>query len=871
MQPNLTQLAQLTLQQALEIASTHHNPSLDDLHLLAALLTVDGMSRDLVKEIVKNGEFTVLQEQVAAAILRLPTSEPPPTSNQPHLSSILADIIKKANDHAQKLNNGFLSQDLLLLALTEVASVSKNILYQSNVNTANIREKIMATHADNRSHNPESHDAQYKVLEKYTTDITALAKEGKLDPVIGRETEIRRAMQVLSRRTKNNPVLVGEPGVGKTAVVEGLALRIVNGDVPESLKNKRLLSLEISSLLAGAKFRGEFEERMKGVIDEAVKSEGQIILFIDELHTIVGAGAGEGSTDAGNMMKPALARGALRVIGATTLNEYRKYIEKDSALERRFQPVPVNAPSVEDTISILRGLKEKYELHHGIRITDDALVAAAKLSDRYIADRFLPDKAIDLVDEAASSLKIETESDPVAIDTLQRKVTQLEIEEKALKKEKSEEAKDRLKAIQDELSNYREQLQQLKHRWESQKKILDELQSLRQQVDQLRVDLEHAERNIELDKAAEIKYGKIPELEQKAKDAETQWAEIPTEEKLLKEEVSAEDIATVVARWSGIPVKRLIKTEQQQLLHLEEELAKRVIGQEDAITAVANAVRRSRAGIADANKPTATFMFLGPTGVGKTETAKALAEILFNDERAIIRMDMSEYSEPHTVARLIGAPPGYVGYEEGGQLTEAVRRRPYSVVLFDEVEKAHPQIFNIFLQIFDDGRLTDGKGRSVDFRNTILIMTSNVGAHLIQEAMKKGTKLKSAEKKVLNENIWELLQTNFKPEFLNRIDQVIFFESLTETQIQEIVDVQLSQVEKRLKEQNVSLIITDEAKKLLANKGFDPVFGARPLRRVIQQEILNPLALMILDREDDSFLPVQITTDGDTLTVKKSD
>lgn len=868
MQPKLTQLAQVTLSQAFQIALERHHPSIEDLHLLLALLTVSGMALDIVKELLENGQFEALLERVEKEIDQLPTST---TVEQPQPSSSFLKIIQAADQLAKDMNEGYISQDLLLLGLTQVDSPSKKILTEFSVTTQQVKEKTMATHADDRTRNPESSDQQYKVLEKFTTNITALAKDGKLDPVIGREEEIRRAMQVLSRRTKNNPVLVGEPGVGKTAVVEGLALRIVHGDVPNSLRDKQVLSLEVSSLLAGAKFRGEFEERMKSVIDEVVKSEGQIILFIDELHTIVGAGAGEGSTDAGNMMKPALARGQLRVIGATTLTEYRKYIEKDSALERRFQPISVHAPSVDDTVSILRGLKEKYEIHHGIRITDDALVAAAKLSDRYIADRFLPDKAIDLIDEAASSLKIETESDPVAIDSLQRKVTQLEIEEKALKKEKSEEAKARLSEIQSELSNLREVLSQLKIRWESQRKILEKLQLARKQIDVLKVDLEQAERNVELDKAAEIKYGKLPQAEKVIGSTEEEWKRVPVEERLIKEEVTAEDIAGIVSRWTGIPVQRLVKAESQKLIHLEDELRSSVIGQDAALKAVANAVRRSRAGIAEAEKPTATFLFLGPTGVGKTETAKALANLLFNEERSIIRIDMSEYSEQHAVARLIGAPPGYVGYDEGGQLTEAVRRRPYSIVLFDEIEKAHPQIFNSLLQVFDEGRLTDGKGRTVNFKNTVIIMTSNIGAEYIQEAMKDGKALSAKERELLEKTIWESLQKRFRPEFLNRIDQVIFYESLSREQLAQIVEVQLKQVDERLKDQNVSIIVSPDAKALLAEKGYDPVYGARPLQRIIQQEILDPAALLILDRADDAYLPIQVVKQGQELVVKKSD
>lgn len=684
-------------------------------------------------------------------------------------------------------------------------------------------------------------------LSEYTTDITQLAADGKLDPVIGREDEIRRVIQVLSRRTKNNPVLVGEPGVGKTAVVEGLAQRIVREDVPNSLRGKKVLSVEMASLLAGAKFRGEFEERFKKLIETVIAAEGEIILFIDELHTIVGAGSAEGAVDAGNMLKPALARGQLRLIGSTTLNEYRQYIEKDSALERRFQPVFVQAPSVEDTISILRGLKERYELHHGIRITDDALVSAAELSDRYIPARHLPDKAIDLVDEAASSLKIEIESEPAVIDSLRRRRMQLEIEEKALKKEKSSESQERLEEVRAEIERIDGELKGLQERWEHQKQLLEKLQQNRTQLDEKRALLEQAERNVELEKAAEIKYGQIPQLQEQLDTVVKEWEAIPAADRLLKEEVTREDIARVVGRWTGIPVTQLVKNETEKLLHLEDELAKRVVDQKEALQAVANAIRRSRVGIAAKNKPLATFLFLGPTGVGKTETAKALAEVLFNDERAMIRLDMSEYSEPHTIARLIGAPPGYVGYEQGGQLTEAVRRRPYSVILLDEVEKADVQIFNTFLQVFDDGRLTDGQGRTVDFTNTVIIMTSNVGSELL---LQLGENRADAEH--IESQVWERLRAYFKPEFLNRIDHIIMFEPLTTEQLRQVVELQLEDVIQQLHEENVELEVSDEAKNWLAENGYDPAFGARPLKRLIQSEILDRVAIKMLEREDEA-------------------
>lgn len=695
-------------------------------------------------------------------------------------------------------------------------------------------------------------------LPKYTTNLTELAKNGKLDPVIGRDSEVRRVMQILSRRTKNNPVLIGDPGVGKTAIAEGLAQRIASGDVPDSLREKELLILDIATLLAGAKYRGEFEERLKNVVREVEEGEGKYVLFIDELHTIVGAGGAEGAVDASNMLKPSLARGTLHVIGATTIDEYRKYIEKDAALERRFQPVMVNEPSLEDTIAILRGIKEKYEVHHGIRITDDAVVAAAKLSSRYIADRFLPDKAIDLLDEATSGLKIETESMPGELDLKKRKITQLEIELAGLKREKGESVRQRRAAIEEQVNSLKEEVKEMTTVWETQREIIKKLHDTRAEIDKQKIELERAEREVDLNKAAEIKYGKIPELEEKVKNLESEWNKIPSDKRLLREEVTDEDIASVVARWTGIPTNRLLATESEKLTHLEEELGKRVVGQEEGVSAIAKAIRRSRAGLSENKGPIGAFLFLGPTGVGKTETAKSLAEFMMGTDDAMIRVDMGEYQEEHSIARLIGSPPGYVGYEEGGQLTEAVRRRPYSVVLLDEIEKAHPNIFNSLLQVLDDGRMTDGKGRVVDFKNTIIIMTSNLGSSIIRE---------KANDKSLREDLDRLLHQTFKPEFLNRLDATVVYKPLSEEVMGKIVDIQVDSVRKNLAEQEISFSISDSAKKYLAVKGYDPIFGARPLRRLIEQEILDEIAFMIIEKKIVAGDGVEVDLKAGKLTV----
>ncbi len=691
-----------------------------------------------------------------------------------------------------------------------------------------------------------------EALEKFTINLTQIARDGKVDPVVGRETEIRRIMQILSRRTKNNPILIGDPGVGKTAIVEGLAQKIVHNEVPTTLKDKELLSLDFALLLAGAKFRGEFEERLKAVVKAIEDGDGKYIVFIDELHTIVGGGSAEGAVDAANILKPSLARGLLRLIGATTIQEYRKHIEKDQALARRFQPVFVDEPSQEDSLSILRGIKEKYELHHGIRITDNALIAAVKLSSQYIPQRFLPDKAIDLIDEAASGIKIEAESMPTELEELKRKITQIEIEQAALKKEDTPVARKKLEDDKESLKRLKEQAETLEKRWNEQKNIMQDMQKVRAQIDALRIELERAERSVQLEKAAEIKYGKLPELEKKLAEYTQQWSKIPPEEQILREEVDEEDIARIVSRWTGIPVASIIESETEKLVHLEEKLQDRVIGQEEALTAVSKAIRRNRSGISDRSRPIGSFLFLGPTGVGKTETARALAQQLFNDENAIIRIDMSEYQESHTVARLIGSPPGYVGYDEGGQLTEAVRRRPYSVLLFDEIEKAHPQVFNIFLQMLDDGRLTDSKGVTVDFRNTIVIMTSNLGSEVIFEYAGKN-------EKELELKLWQILRNHFKPEFLNRLDRVITFQSLSTEQIEKISKLQLQEVQKRLAENNIQLKITDELIEYFAKNGYDPSFGARPLRRLIDEKLLDELALQLIEKKivpGDTVIPV---------------
>jgi ATP-dependent Clp protease ATP-binding subunit ClpB len=846
---------QEAVQSAIETAEKNNNQQVEPEHLLYAMLSQEeGTVKPVLGKI--GVPIGAILQDVEKAVERMPKV----SGGQQYFSTRTNTLFNNAQKEAETFKDEYISTEHLLIAIeAEKDGEAGKILRLHGVKRDDLLKVIEQIRGGARI-TDQNAEANFQSLEKYSIDLTDRARKGKLDPVIGRDDEIRRTVQVLSRRTKNNPVLIGEPGVGKTAIVEALAQRIVSGDVPETLKGKKLVSLDLGSMLAGAKYRGEFEDRLKAVLKEIEKSNGEIILFIDELHTLVGAGAGEGAIDASNMLKPALARGILRCVGATTLNEYQKYIEKDAALERRFQNVYVGEPNVEDTIAILRGLKERYEVHHGVRIKDSAIVAAATLSNRYITDRFLPDKAIDLIDEAASKLRIEIDSLPEEIDELEREILQLEIERQALTRETDAKSKERLADIEKRIADLKEKSSAMKAQWQAEKEEIEKMRLAKEELEKTKIELEQAQNAGDLQKAAELRYGKIPDLEKLLNEEQTRLSELQTDGVFLKEEVGEEDVAEVVAKWTGVPVSKMLEGEMQKLVTMEDRLRSRVIGQDEALIAVANAVRRSRAGLQDPNRPIGSFIFLGPTGVGKTETAKALAEFMFDDEKAMVRLDMSEYMEKHAVARMIGAPPGYVGYEEGGQLTEAVRRRPYSVILFDEIEKAHPDVFNILLQILDDGRLTDSKGRVVDFKNTVLIMTSNLGSREIMNA-----NANPLVDRNMRDDVLGILRDYFKPEFLNRIDDIVVFTQLSKEEIAEIIEVQLEKLRKNLAERGIQIVLDDSAKELLVKEGYDPTFGARPLKRAIQSLVQNPLAVKLLKGEVLSGQTVKVTVEGDEL------